>query len=164
MCDRTYAAHAQPPVGTFGDPTRECEGFKPWPSFKQLAPNLAKGFTDVDFAGKNVRYDLRILSAEFARANVEWSYMDARIVDADRLEHVVDAAATLQTEVILAFVNMNEGGRAVMMDGGPCDLRCCMGDGGWLALQSRLAEEGSKPRQGALAEDRRLERCRKGAT
>src|SRR5450759_1141704 len=65
--------------------------------------------------------------------------------------------------VIVVLVNMNEGGRAVMMDGGPCDLRCCMGDGGWLALQSRLAEEGSKPRQGALAEDRRLERCRKGA-
>src|SRR5664279_2529973 len=66
--------------------------------------------------------------------------------------------------VIVELVNMNEGGRAVRMDGGPCDLRCCMGDGGWLALQSRLAEEGSKPRQWALAEDRRLERCRKGAT
>jgi hypothetical protein len=32
-----------------------------------------------------------------------------------------------------------------------------MGDGG-LALQSRLAEEGSKPPRGALAEDRGLER------
>src|SRR5674536_377494 len=60
--------------------------------------------------------------------------------------------------VIVVLVNMNEGGRAVMMDGGPCDLRCCMGDGGWLALQSRLAEEGSKPPRGALAEDRGLER------
>jgi hypothetical protein len=52
------------------------------------------------------------------------------------------AAGVLALAVIVAFVNMNEGGRAVMMDGGPCDLRCCMGDGGWLALQSRLAEEG----------------------
>jgi len=39
--------------------------------------------------------------------------------------------------------------------------RCCMRDGGWLALQSRLAEEGSKPPRGALAEDRGLERRRK---
>src|SRR5664280_1589397 len=63
--------------------------------------------------------------------------------------HDRDSAASM---VIVVLVNMNEGGRAVMMDGGPCDLRCCMGDGGRLALQSRLAEEGSKPRQGALAE------------
>src|SRR5206468_1782050 len=37
-------------------------------------------------------------------------------------------------------------------------LRCCMGDGGCLALRSRLAGEGFKPPRGALAEDRRLER------
>ena len=40
----------------------------------------------------------------------------------------------------------------------PRGLRCCMGDGGCLALRSRLAEEGFKPPRGALAEDRRLER------
>jgi hypothetical protein len=40
-------------------------------------------------------------------------------------------------------------------------LRCCTRDGGLLALQSRLAEEGSKPPRGALAEDRGLERRRK---
>jgi DNA polymerase-3 subunit epsilon len=57
-----------------------------WPTFKHLAPNLAVGFTNVDYAGKNIRFDLRILSAEFARAGVEWSIGDARIIDADRLE------------------------------------------------------------------------------
>lgn len=36
--------------------------------------------------------------------------------------------------------------------------RCCTRDGGWLALQSRPAEEGSKPPRGALAEDRGPER------
>jgi hypothetical protein len=40
-------------------------------------------------------------------------------------------------------------------------VRCCMGDGGLLVLQSRLAEDGSKPPRGALAEDRCLERRRK---
>lgn len=33
-----------------------------------------------------------------------------------------------------------------------------------MALQSRLAEGGSKPPQGALVSDRRLERCGKGVT
>ena len=41
------------------------------------------------------------------------------------------------------------------------DPRCCTGDGGLLALQSRPAEAGSKPPRGALAEDRGLERRRK---
>lgn len=82
------------PRKTYGDdgepafPWCECAdgNFHDVPTFKQLAANLAKGFTDVDWAGKNVRFDLRILSAEFARASVEWSIGDARIVDADRLE------------------------------------------------------------------------------
>lgn len=59
------------------------------PTFKQLSENLAKGFRDCDFAGKNVRYDLRVLSAEMKRAGLEeWNYLDARILDADRLEQL----------------------------------------------------------------------------
>lgn len=64
----------------------ECDGYKQWPTFKQLAANLAQGLTDCDFAGKSVRFDLRIMAAEMTRAGVEWSYMGARIIDADRLE------------------------------------------------------------------------------
>lgn len=62
--------------------------FKPVPTFKQLAANLAKGFTDFDAAGQNVRFDLRILSAEFRRAGVPWSYAGARIVDSGQLERL----------------------------------------------------------------------------
>lgn len=88
-CGRSYTLHSQPPVGTIGDPTtRECEGFRPWPTIKQLATNLSKGFTNVDFAGKNVRYDLRVFAAEFARCNIQWTYLGARIIDADRLEQI----------------------------------------------------------------------------
>jgi len=58
------------------------------PTFKQLAPNLAKGFSNCSFCGKNCRYDLRILAAEFARAGVAWSYLGAYIIDADRLEQL----------------------------------------------------------------------------
>lgn len=63
-----------------------CMEFKPWPTFKQLAANLAKGFTDCDYGGKNPRFDLRITAEEMKRNDQPWSYADARIIDADRLE------------------------------------------------------------------------------
>ena len=56
--------------------------------FSYYAENLAKGLVDCDFAGKNVRFDLRVLAAEMQRAKVEWSYMNACIIDADRLEQL----------------------------------------------------------------------------
>jgi len=65
-----------------------CDMFKPWPTFKQLAANLATGFTDVDYAGKNIRYDLRVLAAEMQRVKVTWTYAGARVIDADRLEQI----------------------------------------------------------------------------
>ena len=57
-------------------------------TFRQLAPSLAKGFVDCDLAGKNVRFDLRIIAAEMARASQPWSYTGARIIDAERLEQL----------------------------------------------------------------------------
>ncbi len=60
----------------------------PVPTFAQLAPNLAKGFSDCDFAGANVRYDLQVFAAEFDRAHVMWTYAGARIVDCNRLEQL----------------------------------------------------------------------------
>lgn len=65
-----------------------CETPKRWPFFREIASNLAKGFSDCDFAGKNVRFDLRMVAAEMERADVEWSYAGARIICADRLEHL----------------------------------------------------------------------------
>lgn len=58
------------------------------PMFKQIAPSLAKGWSDCAFAGKNVRYDLRLIAAEMQRASVAWSYADSFIIDADRLEQI----------------------------------------------------------------------------
>jgi len=64
------------------------EGFKPVPFFKTYAASLAKGFSDCDFAGKNIRFDLRILDHEMQRAEQPWSYASACIIDADRLEQL----------------------------------------------------------------------------
>lgn len=77
---------------------RHCQGvhdetagheWAPLPTFAQLAASFVKGFSDCDFAGKNVRFDLRILAAEMRRAGIEWSYAGARIIDIDRLEALV---------------------------------------------------------------------------
>src|SRR5664280_393474 len=43
----------------------------------------------------------------------------------------------------VGLVNTNAGSET-RREWRSCGLRCCMGDGGLLALQSRLAEEGSK--------------------
>lgn len=69
-------------------PQGECTEIKAWPRFADLAASLAKGFSDCDFAGKNVRFDLRLIAAEMARVRQTWSYLGARIVDAERLEQL----------------------------------------------------------------------------
>lgn len=62
--------------------------FKAFYAFRALAPNLAKGFSGCDYAGKNIRFDLRVLAAEFNRVQQPWSYAGARIVCIDRLEQI----------------------------------------------------------------------------
>ena len=56
------------------------------PTFKQLAANLAIGFSDCSYGGQNCRYDLLVIHAEMTRAGQPWSYADARIIDSSRLE------------------------------------------------------------------------------
>jgi DNA polymerase-3 subunit epsilon len=63
-----------------------CATFSPIYAFKQVAKSLAIEFSDCDFAGKYVRFDLRIIAAEMRRSGVHWTYDRARIVDIDRLE------------------------------------------------------------------------------
>src|SRR5664279_5589410 len=69
-----------------------------------------------------------------------------------RIDRAPVGASAAMPSSVLGFVNTNAGSET-RREWRSCGLRCCMGDGGLLALQSRLAEEGSKPRQGALAED-----------
>jgi DNA polymerase-3 subunit epsilon len=80
-CGKMPGDHPQPGV---------CDEFHPIPRFAQIGKSLAKGFSDCDFAGKNVRFDLRILAAEMARAEIAWSYHTARVVDAERLEQLAE--------------------------------------------------------------------------
>jgi DNA polymerase-3 subunit epsilon len=94
QCGHEHNRHplALEPVGIVGDHLVEarikCDEFKPWPRFAQIAARLGTGLSGCDFAGKNIRFDLRLIAAEMARASVEWSYAGARIIDAERLEQL----------------------------------------------------------------------------
>lgn len=56
------------------------------PKFKDFASSIVKGFSGCDYGGKNIRFDLQIMSSETERAGVEWSYKGAYVLDADRIE------------------------------------------------------------------------------
>lgn len=60
------------------------------PTFKQLAKNLEMGFKGADFAGTNVRFDLRVLIAEFKRADITWAPVGARILDSYRFWQILE--------------------------------------------------------------------------
>lgn len=60
------------------------------PPFEALADRLLKGFSGSDFAGYNVRFDLRIMAAEFRRAKRVWDYEDARVIDGFRLWQIAE--------------------------------------------------------------------------
>jgi DNA polymerase-3 subunit epsilon len=60
------------------------------PRFEALADNLLKGFTEADFAGYNVRFDLRTMAMEFRRVRRTWDYEGARVIDGLRLWQVVE--------------------------------------------------------------------------
>lgn len=85
-CDQLLEGH---PIGSHGELNdAACLDPKPWPTFKSLASNIAKGFTDCDFAGQNVRFDLRMFDAEMQRAKQPWNYTGARIIDSYQLEQL----------------------------------------------------------------------------
>lgn len=58
--------------------------------FAEFAKNLAYGFSNCDFGGYNVRFDLRVIKAEMDRAGVAWDYRGAFLVDPLRLWQVTE--------------------------------------------------------------------------
>lgn len=56
-----------------------------WPTFTQMAKNLAGGMKDCDFCGYNVTFDLRCIAAGMKRAGIPWTYEGAMLLDPLRL-------------------------------------------------------------------------------
>jgi DNA polymerase-3 subunit epsilon len=71
-------------------PIDECTEWKPIPRWADLAPRIHKGFSESDFAGYNIRYDLQVIAAEMERCGLQFDYSTAYIVDALRLWHILE--------------------------------------------------------------------------
>jgi DNA polymerase-3 subunit epsilon len=58
------------------------------PTFKQIAKDLAQSFTGCDIAGYNSnRFDVPMLSEEFARAGVDFDFSRANFIDVQTIFH-----------------------------------------------------------------------------
>jgi DNA polymerase-3 subunit epsilon len=64
--------------------------WKPIPRWQDIGPNIYRGFSDADFVGYNIRYDLRVTSAEFSRIGLEFDYSKAAVIDALRVWHTLE--------------------------------------------------------------------------
>jgi len=59
------------------------------PTFKSMAGNLHGGFTNADFGGYNVKFDLRFMVAEFQRCSLTFQYHEGiRVLDGFRMWQV----------------------------------------------------------------------------
>lgn len=67
-----------------------CPEWKPIPKFPDLAERLFTGFANADFSGYNVRYDLRVMTEEFARCGFTFDYSQAAIIDPLRLWQLLE--------------------------------------------------------------------------
>ena len=62
------------------------EDIKDKPTFKQLAPEIAKFLTGCDLGGYNLlKFDVPLLAEEFLRVDVDFEFKNAKIVDAQRI-------------------------------------------------------------------------------
>ncbi len=67
------------------------EAVKDKPTFKELAKDYAKFFEGADLAGFNIlKFDVPMLVEEFLRADVEFDYKRKRIIDAQKIYHLME--------------------------------------------------------------------------
>lgn len=86
------------------------------PTFATLAPHLLRGFKNADYAGYNIKsFDLPLLRAEFERAGHQWSYADAKILDAFRIWSL-GQKRTLSDAVDVFLGHSHENAHGVIAD------------------------------------------------
>lgn len=61
-------------------PKADCQIYAKCPTFRALAPDLARRLINVDLGGYNVNFDIKFMKAEMKRAGVPWAW-DGHIVD-----------------------------------------------------------------------------------
>jgi len=112
------------------------------PPFERLADNLLRGFVGADFAGYNVRFDLKLFRAEFARARRAWHYEDARVIDGFRLWQVAEARSL--EDAIKRWL----GGQAREVEGERGKAHCALWDvvNSTRIIAAQLEQVASLPR------------------
>jgi DNA polymerase III, epsilon subunit and related 3''-5'' exonucleases len=67
------------------------EDVKDKPTFKELAKDYAKLFEGADMAGFNImKFDVPMLVEEFLRAGVEFDYSRKKMIDAQKIFHMME--------------------------------------------------------------------------
>jgi DNA polymerase-3 subunit epsilon len=67
------------------------EMVKDSPTFQEVASKIKEFLGDCDFIGFNIRnFDLKFLSEEFARANVEFTFYNRKIIDLSLIYHTME--------------------------------------------------------------------------
>jgi DNA polymerase III subunit epsilon len=67
------------------------EDVKDKPTFKELARDYAKFFEGADLSGFNIlKFDVPVLVEEFLRAGVDFDYSRKRIIDSQRIFHLME--------------------------------------------------------------------------
>ena len=67
------------------------EDIKGKPTFKEVAKEYAKFFEGSDLAGFNIlKFDMPVLVEEFLRADVEFDYSRKKLIDAQRIFHMME--------------------------------------------------------------------------
>lgn len=67
------------------------EDVKDKPTFKEVAKEYARFFEGADLAGFNIlKFDIPVLVEEFLRAGVEFDYSRKKIIDAQRIFHMME--------------------------------------------------------------------------
>lgn len=64
--------------------------FKPWPTWRDLAASIAKGFTDCDFGGMNIKYDLAVAAAEQERSGYVLDYSTSALIELKRMWEILE--------------------------------------------------------------------------
>ena len=81
----TYRGMAMPVHGIYDEDVKDC------PTFKEIAPELAKTFSGCDFAGFNSnKFDIPLLVEEFMRAGIDPDLSDRRFVDVQNIYHKME--------------------------------------------------------------------------
>jgi DNA polymerase III subunit epsilon len=65
-----------------------CTKFMLAPKFSDLAKNFHAGFSDADFSGYNIKFDLKVMVNEFDRCKLQFDAITAKIIDPFRIWQV----------------------------------------------------------------------------